>query len=91
MSDCKTIGIGLAGFGTVGGGVAKVLERNTNLIAGRTGHQFSLEIRKVVVRDINKLRAVNLDKSVYTTDWEIMVNDPAVDIVIELIGGTDKA
>jgi len=91
MSDCKTIGIGLAGFGTVGGGVAKVLERNAELIQGRTGNQFSLDIRKVVVRDINKPRAVNLPAEVYTTEWEDVVNDPSVDIVVELIGGTDKA
>ncbi len=91
MSDCKTIGVGLAGFGTVGAGVAKLLETNASLIAGRTSHQFSLEIRKVVVRDVTKPRGFDIPSDLLTTEWLEMVEDPSVDVVIELIGGTDKA
>ena len=85
------IGIGLAGFGTVGSGVWKTLARNEGLISERTGPDLQFEIRKIVVRDPEKLREVAVPSSLFTTDWKSMVEDPLIEIVVELIGGTDEA
>jgi len=84
-------GIGLAGFGTVGSGVWKILERNGGLITSRSRGNVSLEIRKICVRDLSKPRDVDAPAEIFTTDLMEVVNDPAVDIVVELIGGTDAA
>lgn len=89
--NCSSLGIGLAGLGTVGSGVVLALERNAGLISARTGGQVKLEIAKVLVRDPAKQRPVTLPEEVLTTSWRELVEDPAVDIVVELIGGTTDA
>lgn len=93
MSDNKTLGIGLAGFGTVGSGVWNTLEKNGELMSQRTGSGTTLAITRILVRDLNKTRATKsaVPKEILTTDWHELVNDPAVDIVVELIGGTTDA
>ena len=85
----KTLGIGLVGFGTVGTGVWETLERNTDLISNRTG--VEVEIKRIAVRDVNKQRSITVPQEKLTTDWLAVVNDPEVDIVVELIGGTSTA
>lgn len=85
----KTLGIGLAGFGTVGTGVWETLERNFDLISNRSG--VRTEIMRIAVRDINKARSEGAPVEKFTTDWQDVVNDPTVDIVVELIGGTTTA
>ncbi len=93
MSDSSKLGIGLAGFGTVGSGVWNTLHRNGELISERTGKDVSLHIAKILVRDPAKTRATCLavPTEIVTTDWHALVNDNAVDIVVELIGGTTDA
>ena len=93
VNHCNSLGIGLAGFGTVGSGVWNTLERNGSLIAERTGGGVSLHIAKILVRDLAKVRATTQDApaEIFTTDWQALVADPAVDIVVELIGGTTDA
>ncbi|MGD7653194.1 MAG: homoserine dehydrogenase [Verrucomicrobiales bacterium] len=93
MNKRTTLGIGLAGFGTVGSGVWNTLERNGDLITGRTGGGVKLEVARILVRDPAKNRATvgAVPAEVFTTDWEQLVNDPKVDIVVELIGGTNRA
>ncbi|NIP96417.1 MAG: homoserine dehydrogenase, partial [Akkermansiaceae bacterium] len=91
MSDCDTIGIGLAGFGTVGSGVWKTLERNAGLITDRTRDAVKFEIRRIAVRDLGKARDATAPTRLFTTRWQDVVEDPAVDVVVELIGGTDVA
>ena len=86
----RSIKLGLAGFGTVGSGLAKILDMNGGLIARRLGH--SIEIKSVLVRDLKKKRAFELGPGVrFTTDPDVLVNDPDVDIVVELMGGLDTA
>lgn len=85
----ETIKIGLIGFGTVGGGVCKMLQEQADLIANRAGASF--EIVKVAMRDINKKRAVEFAPEILTTEWQDVVNHPDVQIVIELMGGTGVA
>jgi len=87
----RSIGIGLAGCGTVGTGVIRTLRRNSDLISRRTGGRFSFEVGRILVRDISKPRQVEFDTGLLTTDWQAFVEDPAVQIVVELIGGTDTA
>ncbi len=93
MNSYSSLGIGLAGFGTVGSGVWNTLERNGALITGRTGGNVRLRIEKILVRDPAKARAITgaIPEGVFTTDWRALVEDPAVDIVVELIGGTSDA
>ena len=77
---------GLLGLGTVGTGVAKILLETE----GRHPLLNSLEISKVGVRSL-KPRDVNLPKSIYTTDLNSIVNDPDIDIIVEVIGGLEPA
>lgn len=83
----------MAGFGTVGSGVWNTLQKNGALISERTGNGVSLVITKILVRDLMKIRATKsaVPSEVLTTDWHALVNDPSVDIVVELIGGTTDA
>ncbi len=85
----KEIGLGLLGFGTVGGGVVAGLQKNAGLIAQRTGMRLAL--RKVADLDWDRDRGVALDRALLTKDAMEAVADPGVDIVIELMGGMDAA
>lgn len=93
MNHHPTLGIGLAGFGTVGSGVWNTLHRNGALITSRTGGGVSLEVTRILVRDPHKSRATTLDAdpALLTTDWQALVEDPKVAVVVELIGGTTTA
>lgn len=84
-----SIGIGLAGFGTVGGGVYKNLAGNRALLRQRVGVDF--EVRRIAVRDLGKPRPVAAPGELFTTDLDALIADPAIAIVVELIGGTDEA
>jgi homoserine dehydrogenase len=82
--------LGLAGFGTVGSGLAKILQQNGEIIRARTGRDVG--IKTVLVRDLSKKRAVDLDASVrFTANPDDLVNDPDIDVVVELMGGIDTA
>ncbi len=79
--------IGLLGLGTVGAGTAEILLSPE----GRHPLVQELEIYRVGVRDVSKPRSVKLPPDVLTTDLESIVTDPAVDIVVELLGGLEPA
>ena len=83
------IGVGIIGFGTVGAGTAKVLLDNAALIRRRVG--VPVELIRIADLDITRDRGLSLPPGVLTTDAKHVINDPAVDIVIELIGGYDTA
>jgi homoserine dehydrogenase len=85
----KQIGIGLAGFGTVGAGVYENLEKHHDLIAQRSGYCFS--VRRIVVRDLKKIRDVATPAELFTNRWQDLLDDPAIRIIVELIGGTTEA
>lgn len=82
-----TIGIGLLGLGTVGAGVAAILATP----AGRHPLVGELELRRVAVRDPSRPRSVQLAAELLSTDPEAVVDDPAVDIVVEVMGGLEPA
>ena len=81
----KKINIGLLGCGTVGTGVAKILIENKELISSRVG--ACLILKRVADIDIKRDRGVSFDDGVMTTDAYSIVNDPKIDIVVEMIGG----
>lgn len=83
------IGVGLIGFGTVGSGVAKVLFENAALISRRVG--VPVELLRIADLDITRDRGVVVPAGVLTTDAKQVWTDPAIDIVIELVGGYDFA
>jgi len=83
----SSIGIGLAGLGTVGTGVVQTLSENADLIAQRTGG-ISLHIARALVKNPTRQRAVDITTDLITTDPNELINDPNVHIVVELIGGT---
>ena len=81
----------MAGFGTVGSGVWNILAEHGSMISSRSQGSAQLEIRKIAVRDLGKKRHGNAPPELFTTDLMEVVNDPSVDIVVELIGGTNAA
>ncbi|MEI6807784.1 MAG: homoserine dehydrogenase [bacterium] len=85
----REIGIGLLGFGTVGAGVVECLQKNGGLIAERAG--VRLVIRKIADTDLKRDRGVKVARSLLTTDAAAVIADPSVDVVVELIGGTNVA
>lgn len=89
--SCSVLGIGLAGFGTVGSGVWKILEEHGRLIESRSQGSVVMEIRKIAVRDLSKKREENTPAELFTTSLMEVVENPSVDIVVELIGGTEAA
>ncbi|MCL4111601.1 UNVERIFIED_CONTAM: hypothetical protein GTU68_033541 [Idotea baltica] len=76
-------------MGTVGTGVARILMEHPERIVRRAGRP--VEIRRVVVRDLNRTRDVSFPDGVLTDDIKSAVTDPDVDLVIQLIGGTNAA
>ncbi len=85
----KQVGVGILGFGTVGAGVAEGLQRNRLLLSNRLG--VEVVIRRIADLDITTDRGISLPPHVLTTDAYAVINDPAVDIVVELIGGSTIA
>ncbi len=84
----KSINIGLVGFGTVGLGVYHLLQANSTLIAERTG----LDLKLCQICDLDLPRLQKEVKDIPVTDrWEDMVNNPEIDILLELIGGIEPA
>ena len=81
------VGVGLLGLGTVGGGVASILQNPSE----RHPLVGELELIRVAVRDLNRPRPVALDESLLTTDPSAVIQDPAVDVVVEVIGGLEPA
>lgn len=83
------IKLGLGGFGTVGSGLAKILDMNSERIAKKLGKR--IEIKSVLVRDLNKKRAFDLDSDVIFTDNPAEMINSDIDIFVELMGGLDTA
>jgi homoserine dehydrogenase len=85
----QQVNLGILGGGTVGGGVFQAVQRNGALMASRLGVGF--RVAQMAVRDVNKPRAVKIPAAILTTDWAAVVQNPQVQVVIELMGGTTTA
>jgi len=82
----KPVKVGVLGLGTVGGGTVNVLKRNAAEIARRAGRE--IVITRASAKDLSKQRICSTEGIVLTTDPLDIINDPEIDIILELIGGT---
>ncbi|HWR77988.1 MAG TPA: homoserine dehydrogenase [Thiobacillus sp.] len=84
----KPINVGLLGLGTVGGGTLTVLRRNAEEITRRAGRE--IRVVRAAVRDLEKAKKLAGDLPLTTNPFDV-VDDPEIDIVVELIGGLEPA
>ncbi|CAB4681358.1 unannotated protein [freshwater metagenome] len=88
MSAHKNIYIGMLGCGVVGSQVAALLEKNNAELSTRAGAK--LVLKKIAVRDIKSARE-GINSALFTSDAQSVINDPEIDIIIEVMGGIDPA
>jgi len=84
-----TVRVGLLGLGNVGAPLARIIAEQADEIAARTG--VHLEVAAVAVRSATKDREVDLPEGLLTTDAAAVVDDPTIDVVVEVIGGIEPA
>jgi homoserine dehydrogenase len=84
-SDRRAIGIGLMGLGVVGAGVARILHEKAAVYSRQIG--CPLELRRVLVRDTARRRDFDVAPSLLTTNAGDLLQDPEIDLIIEVIGG----
>ncbi|EES49435.1 homoserine dehydrogenase [Clostridium botulinum] len=85
----KKVRIALLGLGNVGRGVCMILNSNKEEIMKRSGYE--VEIAKILVRDVSKARGVEVSEELITTDFDEILNDDSIKIVLEIMGGIDPA
>ncbi len=85
----KTVKLGILGMGTVASGMINIIEFNNAKIS--EGLNKNLQVSKVLIKNPNKKRNVNLADEVYTTDAYDVINDADIEILVELIGGIHPA
>lgn len=85
----KKVRIALLGLGNVGKGVWNILQKNGEEIAQRSG--YDIEIAKILVRDVNKDRGVKVPKELLTNDFNDIIKDDSIEIIVELMGGIEPA
>ena len=85
----KRINIGIIGFGTVGAGTFEVLTTNKKIISDRVG--IEVAVKKIADLDIESDRGISVDRELLTADAIEVIDDPEIDIVVELIGGVENA
>jgi homoserine dehydrogenase len=83
------IKVGLLGLGTVGRGTYEVLQRNQHEIARRAGR--GIEVAAITVRDVDKARAIVGSKVPISSNFNDVIRNPDIDIIVELIGGYEPA
>jgi homoserine dehydrogenase len=88
MSNAKTLRIGMLGCGVVGSNVARLLAEDSGDFAARSGATLSLT--KVAVRN-NSTKREHVPASIVTTDANSVVDDPSIEIIIEVMGGIEPA
>jgi homoserine dehydrogenase len=85
----QQVNLGMIGGGTVGSGVFHALQLNGDLMSSRIG--VTARIRKIAVKAFDEPRPYEIPRALMSTDWQSVVNDPEVNAVIELAGGTGIA
>jgi len=81
--------IGLLGCGTVGSGVVLLLRENGEHIAQRLGRNIT--IAKVLDKDFEKVKQLGVDPNIITSDFQQILNDPEIEIIVEVMGGIEPA
>ena len=89
MAEERVIKIGMLGLGTVGTGVYKVLKSQQEEMLPKLGAR--VELKKILVRNVEKAAAKDDDPSIITTSFEEIANDPEIEIVVEVMGGKQPA
>lgn len=84
----KEISVGLLGLGTVGSGVIQLIENNQEELVHQLG--CGVNVKSVLVRDLDKARNVQVDPTCLTTNPDDVLNNPAIDVIIEVMGGIDE-
>lgn len=83
----NSISIGLLGLGTVGSGVVQIVEGHQDKLMHQVG--CPVEITKIVVKNLDKQRDIEIDPSKLTTDPNEVIENPNIDIVVEVMGGIE--
>ncbi|MDD5060643.1 MAG: homoserine dehydrogenase, partial [Candidatus Omnitrophica bacterium] len=85
----RKINIGLIGLGNIGCGVVKILQQRKSLLSQKIG--IEIIIKKICDKDLSKKRDISIDKNLLTSNVNEIIDDPQIDIVVELIGGLSPA
>jgi len=85
----RKINVGLIGFGNIGCGVVKILQQRRSLLAQKIG--IEIAIKRICDKDLTLKRDVVVDKNCLSRDANEVINDPQIDIIVELIGGINPA
>lgn len=85
----REVNVGMIGGGTVGSGVYHAMQVNGALLSSRVG--IPIRLRKIAVKAFDEPRPYEIPRALMTTDWQTVVNDPAIDIIIEVVGGITLA
>src|SRR4030066_1488857 len=83
------INVGIIGFGTVGAGTVRILLKNKDILKERIG--FEINLKKIADLNITRDRGISISPDILTTNADDILNDPHIDIVVELIGGIRPA
>lgn len=86
--NTKKIKVALLGVGTVGTGVYKLIQRRADVMVRTIGAE--MEVSKILVHNLNKQRE-SIDASLLTDNWQEIINDPEIQIVVEVMGGIEPA
>ncbi len=89
MDETRTVNVGLIGLGTVGGGVAKLIARHHDEYLRAYG--IDLRVRRACALEEERAAELGFTGDAFTRDWRDIVEDPSIDIVVELIGGEHPA
>jgi homoserine dehydrogenase len=89
VNDSSQINVGLMGLGVVGGGVATALLEHPEDIFSKTGKVIHL--KRILVRDVSKSRDVSIPADIITSNPEDILEDPTIQIVVEVMGGSNPA
>ncbi|MGM8364936.1 homoserine dehydrogenase [Virgibacillus sp. W0181] len=85
----KEVSIGLLGLGVVGSGVAQLIENYQDDLKHQLG--CGVRVKSVLVRNLEKARSYDIDHSILTTNCDDVLNDPDINVVVEVMGGIEEA
>lgn len=85
----KNVSIGLLGLGVVGSGVIQLINDYQEDLVHQLG--CGVNVKSVLVRDIEKARKIDIDETILTTDPNDVLNNPEIDVIVEVMGGVEEA
>jgi homoserine dehydrogenase len=84
----QAISVGLLGLGTVGSGVVRIIENHQDKLIHQVG--CPVKVKKILVQDVEKERSVKVDPSLLTMNPSDIIEDPEIEVVIEVMGGIEN-